>query len=87
VLAVAQEDCIGAPGDDHRHERGDTGSVLDRKGGRQQVAMAEAVGALDAVAESGHGPALGAGRFAAAALLTPILGAAAAASLLTVLRS
>jgi hypothetical protein len=87
VLAVAQEDCIGAAGNDHRRERGDPRPMLDRKSRGQQVALAQAVGTLDTVAESCHGAALDTGRVAAATIVAAFLGASAASPLLTVPRS
>jgi hypothetical protein len=87
VLAVAQEDCVGAARNDHRRERGDPRSVLDRKSWGQQVALTQTVRALDTVAESSHDAAFGTGRFAAATILSSLLGASAAPPLLAILGS
>jgi hypothetical protein len=58
MLAIAEEDRVGTPGDHGRDERRDAGAVLDREGWRRDVTQRKAEGALDGVTEPHHRPAV-----------------------------
>jgi hypothetical protein len=73
VLAIAEEDRVWTPGDDRGFKRSDACSMLDRKCGWRKVADAQAVGALDTVAETGHRSAVAAGRFATSTIVSAFL--------------
>lgn len=88
MLAIAEEGRGRAACDHGRCERRDSGAVLDRKGGREKVADAEAKGTLDAVTVTGAGAALVSGGFPATALVaSPLLGATAATMLIPAFRA
>jgi hypothetical protein len=82
VLAVAKQNCVRPPGDNRRHERRDSSTVLNRKGRRRHMPQRKAESALDAVVKASHGPAI-ATRGLPATAIVPILLGTTTATILT----
>jgi hypothetical protein len=86
VLAIAQESGVQSSCDDHRHERGDSGAMLDRKGGRREVPKGEAKRPLDAVFVTGRRAALTARGLPPASIVRSLRGTTAATALVAAFR-